>query len=61
MFFNHVIRGITSSFTVTASPLYRYPYRNADEAFRGDWKRIGKDIGHALEQLGGPGDDSIHE
>ncbi len=32
------------------SALYRYPYRNAAEAFRGDAKRIGHDIEAALEQ-----------
>jgi hypothetical protein len=54
MFWSHVIRGMTSSFTVTSSGLYRYPYRNAEEAFRGDWKRIGKDISAAIQQLGIP-------
>jgi hypothetical protein len=35
---------------VQESALYRYPYRNADEAFRGDAKKIGADIAASMEQ-----------
>ena len=61
MFFAHVIQGMTSSFTVSASPLYRYPYYSANEAFVGDWKRIGKDINEALEHLRGVDHDAESE
>lgn len=44
------IRGMMSALSTASSPLYRYPYRNADEAFRGDWKRIGGDIEAVLEK-----------
>ena len=53
MFITHILRGITSPFTVTSSALYRYPYRNAEEAFRGDAKRISRDISQALAALQG--------
>jgi hypothetical protein len=43
------MKGIVSVMTVLPSPLYRYPYRNSAEAFRGDWQRIGKDIAYVLE------------
>lgn len=49
MFLRAVLRGIISTLTVNNSPLYRYPYRNSAEAFRGDWKKIGQDISSALE------------
>jgi len=51
MFWHSVFRGILSTLTVAESELYRYPYRRSDEAFRGDWKRIGGDINHVLENL----------
>lgn len=38
------LKGVVSVMTILPSPLYRYPYRNSAEAFRGDWQRIGKDI-----------------
>lgn len=38
------LSAIPSITAMTASPLYRYPYRWADEAWRGDWKRIGQDV-----------------
>lgn len=44
------LKGIVSVMTVLPSPLYRYPYRNSAEAFRGDWGRIGKDISFVFEQ-----------
>ncbi|MCH2547063.1 MAG: hypothetical protein MK052_05605 [Alphaproteobacteria bacterium] len=43
-------KGIVSVLTVMPSPLYRYPYRNSAEAFRGDWSRIGKDISYVFEE-----------
>jgi hypothetical protein len=50
-FVKEMFKGIVSVLTVTSSPLYRYPYRNASEAFRGDWKRIGSDIDGAFQSL----------
>lgn len=44
------LKGVVSVLTVMPSPLYRYPYRNSAEAFRGDWGRIGKDIAYVFEQ-----------
>lgn len=49
--FREVVRGVMSVLTVTSSPLYRYPYRNSAEAFRGDFKRIGSDIESAMNQI----------
>lgn len=43
--------GVISVLTVTPAPLYRYPYRNSAEAFRGDWGRIGKDIAFLFDQV----------
>ncbi len=48
--------GLVSVMTVMPSPLYRYPYRNAAEAFRGDWKRIGKDIDYVMDEAKGESD-----
>lgn len=45
------LKGIVSVLTVMPSPLYRYPYRNSAEAFRGDWGRIGKDIEFVFHQM----------
>jgi len=39
-----MFRGIIAMLTVTNPPLYRYPYRNSQEAFRADWKKVGSDI-----------------
>ena len=52
-FTQDVLRGVVSSFRMTSPPLYRYPYRNSLEAFRGDWKHIGGDIEAALESFRG--------
>jgi hypothetical protein len=52
-----VLRGMVSTLSVASSELYRYPYRNAAESFRGDWKRIGGDIEQSLQQL----DDDEYE
>lgn len=51
MFWYNVLRGVVSTMTVTHSELYRYPYRQAGEAFRGDWKRIGGDIEVIVDTL----------
>lgn len=44
------LKGIVSVLTITPPPLYRYPYRNSAEAFRGDWKRLGEDVYAVMEQ-----------
>lgn len=46
-----LVKGIMSVLSVGSSPLYRYPYRNAAEAFRGDMNRIARDVNNALERL----------
>jgi hypothetical protein len=51
-----LLYGVISCLTLTSPPLYRYPFRNSLEAFRGDWKRIGKDIEAALQTFEGPGE-----
>lgn len=51
-----LLGGMMSVMTFSPSPLYRYPYRNSAEAFRGDWSRIGKDISYICEQMQQPGD-----
>lgn len=43
--------GMFSTLSVSSSELYRYPYRNTQEALQGDSKRIAKDINAVLEQL----------
>lgn len=43
-FLKQVLQGMALPLEITRSPLYRYPYRNAPEAMRGDWLRIGSDI-----------------
>lgn len=45
-----ILQGLSSGLRVQESPLYRYPYRVAEEAFRGDAKRIGEDIMTCLER-----------
>lgn len=49
-FFRHLCAGMGGVFAIAISPLYRYPYRNSGEALRGDWLRIGEDIGNLFEQ-----------
>lgn len=44
-----ILQGLSTGLRVHESPLYRYPYRNAAEAFRGDMKRIAEDIEVSLE------------
>jgi hypothetical protein len=56
-----LIHGIVSAFTLTSPPLYRYPYRNSLEAFRSDWKHIGKDIEASGQPFEGPGAGDQHE
>lgn len=51
MLIRNILSGICSSLSISSSELYRYPYRSASEAFSGDWKRIGKDIEAAIEEL----------
>lgn len=47
------ITSMISALTMTSPPLYRYPYRNAHEAFRSDWKRISGDIEAAMQHFNG--------
>ncbi len=54
-FAREFLRGVVSALKMTSPPLYHYPYRNSLEAFRGDWKHIGEDIGAAFEQFEGSG------
>lgn len=44
-----MIQGLSAGLRVQESPLYRYPYRYAEEAFRGDAKRIAADIEASME------------
>ncbi len=48
-----LFEGLSAGLRVTESPLYRYPYRNAAEAIRGDYKRIAEDINATLEKYHG--------
>lgn len=48
--FREFLKGVVSVLTIMPSPLYRYPYRNSAEAFRGDWSRIGKDIDYVFDK-----------
>jgi hypothetical protein len=61
MFIAQVIQGVISTLTVASSPLYRYPYRSAEEAFRGDAKKITGDIEHAISNITGRGVVSEHD
>jgi hypothetical protein len=45
----YMLQGISAGMRVHESPLYRYPYRNAAEAFRGDAKRVARDIDASME------------
>ncbi len=49
-FIKHIFAGMGSAFSLSHSPLYRYPYRNSGEAIRGDWLRIGEDVNNIFEQ-----------
>lgn len=46
-----IIGGIASTLSINASPLYRYPYRNGAEAFRGDTRRIAGDMEAVLDKI----------
>lgn len=46
-----IIQGLSAGLRLQESPLYRYPYRYAHEALRGDAKRIFADIETCLERL----------
>lgn len=50
MFLWNLLQGLSAGLRVHESALYRYPYRTAQEAFRGDAKRVHKDIETSLEQ-----------
>lgn len=50
MFLLNLLQGLSAGLRVHESALYRYPYRHAGEAFRGDAKRIRDDIEASLEQ-----------
>jgi hypothetical protein len=45
-----ILQGLSSGLRVHESPLYRYPYRSAEEAFRGDAKKIYQDVQTSLER-----------
>ena len=44
--------GMASLFSVTQSPLYRYPYRSNEEGVRGDLHRVGADIAGVVDVEG---------
>lgn len=50
MFILTFLQGLSAGLRVHESPLYRYPYRSAEEAFRGDAKRVKADISASLER-----------
>jgi hypothetical protein len=60
-FISGFISSLASSVTLNSPPLYRYPYRNAQEAFRGDWKNVGKDIEAAQQNYEGTRGETSHE
>ncbi len=45
-----IAEGLSAGLRLQESPLYRHPYRSADEAFRGDAKRIAGDIRAMMER-----------
>lgn len=45
-----VVEGLSAGLRVNSSPLYRHPYRSADEALRGDAKRIYGDMAASSER-----------
>ena len=51
MFLLTLIQGLSAGLRLQESALYRYPYRVAEEAIRGDAKRIAVDIDICLERL----------
>ncbi len=60
-FSDEFLRGVVSVLKITSPPLYRYPYRNSMEAFRGDWKHIGSDIESAFQSFEGARDGGEDE
>lgn len=50
MFVLTFLQGLSAGLRLHDSPLYRYPYRSADEAFRGDAKKVRADITATLER-----------
>ena len=51
MFLLTIVQGLSAGLRLHESPLYRYPYRKAEEAIRGDAKRIFADIETVMERL----------
>jgi hypothetical protein len=51
MWILHFLQGLSAGLRLQESPLYRYPYRNAEEAVRGDAKRIYGDMETCMERL----------
>lgn len=50
MWFLTILEGLSAGLRVQESPLYRHPYRSADEAIRGDGKRIAGDMMATMER-----------
>lgn len=48
-FFLTFVEGLSAGLRLQESALYRHPYRSANEAFRGDAKRIASDIEATME------------
>lgn len=46
----NIAEGLSAGLRLQESALYRHPYRSADEAFRGDLKRIAGDIRTVMER-----------
>ena len=46
----NIAEGLSAGLRLQESALYRHPYRSADEAFRGDAKRIAGDIQMTMER-----------
>ena len=51
MFLMTLLQGLSAGLRMQESPLYRYPYRTAQEAIRGDAKRVYADIETCLERI----------
>lgn len=45
-----LLEGLSAGLRIQESALYRHPYRSADEAIRGDAKRIAHDLNACLER-----------
>jgi len=46
----NIFEGLSAGLRLQESAIYRHPYRSADEAFRGDGKKISGDIATAMER-----------